>query len=91
MHTNTSHNVLCRFDPLWNSLVVAGMQEGEPFCALVTMIGVHYEDKYICTGFASQLGLPLIRDEHTANMSEADASTMLQQALKVRPQILSSA
>ena len=47
------------------------------------MIGVHFEDSYVCTGFASQLGLPLIREVHKPDMSEADAIAVMHKALKV--------
>jgi 20S proteasome alpha/beta subunit len=63
---------------------VVGLEDGESFCAMVSMIGVSFDDKYICTGFASQLGLPLIREGHSPSMSEQDAMALLTQALKVR-------
>jgi 20S proteasome subunit beta 7 len=65
---------------------VVGLEGATPFCAMVSMIGVSFDDQYICTGFASQLGLPLIREGHTATMSEKNAMKLLQQALKVRSQ-----
>ena len=42
-------------DPLWNSLVVGGLQtdkEGQvkPFLGFIGMIGTHYEDAHIATG-----------------------------------------
>ena len=47
--------VWCRMDPLWNSLVVGGLQsdkEGQlkPFLGFIGMIGTHYEDAHIATG-----------------------------------------
>ena len=73
----------CSFDPFWNSLVVAGIQAGEPFVGFVSMIGVSYSDDYITTGFASQLGLPLLREHHRPDMSEQEATDLMQKALKV--------
>ena len=45
----------CRFDPLWNSLVVCGLQpeadsSHKPFIGFVGMIGTHYEDVNVATG-----------------------------------------
>ncbi len=45
----------CRFDPLWNSLVVCGLQpeadsSQKPFIGFVGMIGTHYEDVNVATG-----------------------------------------
>lgn len=42
-------------DPLWNSLVVGGLQtdkEGQvkPFLGFIGMIGTHYEDAHVATG-----------------------------------------
>ena len=37
-------------DPLWNSLVVGGLQDGKPFLGTIGMIGVHYTDGHIATG-----------------------------------------
>ncbi len=39
-----------RMDPLWNSLVVGGVQDGKPFLGTITMLGVHYSDDHIATG-----------------------------------------
>ena len=52
------HSILCRvlynrrndFDPLWNSVIVGGWQEGKPFLGTVGMIGTHYVDDHITTG-----------------------------------------
>ena len=48
-------------DPLWNSLVVGGLQpdkEGQlkPFLGFIGMIGTHYEDAHIATGAATPGG-----------------------------------
>eukprot|EP01025_Chloroclados_australasicus_P035420 TRINITY_DN3606_c0_g1_i1.p1 TRINITY_DN3606_c0_g1~~TRINITY_DN3606_c0_g1_i1.p1 ORF type:complete len:288 (-),score=16.81 TRINITY_DN3606_c0_g1_i1:276-1139(-) len=72
-----------KFDPLWNSLIVAGVDNGKPFCAMVSMIGVHFDDQYACTGFSAHLGLPLIREKHAADMSEEAAVALMHDALKV--------
>ena len=41
----------CRFDPLWNSLVVGGLdQNGKPFLGTVGMIGTAYTDDHVATG-----------------------------------------
>ena len=87
-----AHFSECSFDPLWNSLVVAGVQpDGSPFCGMVSMIGVHYDDSCICTGFASHLALPLLRDAHSAEMSEADADKLMKDALRVGIRYLAAA
>jgi len=49
-----------RFNPLWNTLVVVGMQpeedgEKKPFIGIVTLKGVAYEPKYVATGLGAML------------------------------------
>jgi 20S proteasome alpha/beta subunit len=41
---------MCRFDPLWNSVVIGGFQDGKPFLGSVGMLGVHFTDQHIATG-----------------------------------------
>jgi 20S proteasome subunit beta 7 len=59
------------------------MQGDEPFVGMVSMIGVSYSDDYITTGFASHLGLPLMREHYKPDMSEQEATELMQTALKV--------
>lgn len=86
------YNYLCRvmynrrnkFDPLWNSLVVGGVEDdGSSFLGMVGMIGTHYSDSHVTTGFANMLARPLFREKHADDMSEADAVELMQEALRV--------
>lgn len=72
-----------KFDPLWNSLVVGGLQDGQPFLGMVGMIGTHYTDSHVTTGFASQLARPLFRERQSDDMSEEDALKLMYDALRV--------
>jgi 20S proteasome alpha/beta subunit len=47
------------------------------------MLGVHYDDRQICTGFASQLAYPMIRDRQPANLGEQDAKKLMMDSLRV--------
>lgn len=40
----------CRFDPLWNSIVVGGLVDGKPFLGTMGMLGTHYSDEHVATG-----------------------------------------
>eukprot|EP00877_Chromochloris_zofingiensis_P009749 jgi/Chrzof1/5027/Cz15g09020.t1 len=85
------YNYLCRvmynrrnkFDPLWNTLVVGGVEDGKSFLGMVGMIGTHYTDSHVATGFASMLARPLFREKHSDDMSEEAAVELLHEALKV--------
>ncbi len=68
---------MCRrtkMDPLWNSLVVGGVeQDGSSFLGMVGMVGTHYSDSHVTTGFASHLARPLFRKSQADDMSEEAA------------------
>jgi hypothetical protein len=57
----------CRFDPLWNSLVVGGYYNGQPFLGSVGMIGTNYTDQHVATGAPLASG-PLTFCRHWRSM-----------------------
>ncbi|GMH43983.1 hypothetical protein BSKO_11917 [Bryopsis sp. KO-2023] len=85
------HSILARvmynkrsdFDPLWNNILVAGMQDGEPFLGGVGMIGVHYINDHIATGFGNHLAIPLLREHHRPNLTEQEATALMKSVLQV--------
>ncbi|CAI6002639.1 unnamed protein product [Closterium sp. NIES-64] len=81
--TRVMYNRRNRFDPLWNSIVIGGLDKGEPFLGSVTMIGVHFTDDHIATGFGSHMVRPLFRNEHRNDMSEEEAVKLLEKGLRV--------
>ena len=44
-------------NPLWNTLLVAGVQAGEPFLGYVDKIGVAFTENLIATGFGAYIAL----------------------------------
>jgi 20S proteasome subunit beta 7 len=72
-----------KFDPLWNSLVVAGVDEGKAFLGMVGMIGIHYSDSHVTTGFGNQLARPLFREKQHDLMTEQEAAELMHEALRV--------
>ena len=50
-----------RFDPLWNSILVGGMQEGKPFLGCVDMIGTAWQENAIATGIGAAMAIPIIK------------------------------
>merc|ERR1712080_583679 len=55
----------CRFNPLWNDIVVAGHEEGKNYLGLVDMYGTIYEENLIGTGFGSYIAVPIMRKAMT--------------------------
>lgn len=72
-----------KFDPLWNSLVVAGFRGGKPFLGMVGMVGTCYQDTTVATGFGQHLARPLFREVDTTTLSKAEAEELMHKALKV--------
>lgn len=74
-----------KFDPLWNTLVVAGYNADKPFLGYVDKIGSAYEDDSITTGYGSYMARPLIRKalETDSNMSKVDAVKLLIDCMKI--------
>ena len=66
-----------KFDPLWNSLVLAGVkrvkklgvEKRETYLGMVTMLGVTFEDDHVATGFGNHLARPILRDEWREDLS----------------------
>jgi 20S proteasome subunit beta 7 len=84
--TRVLYNRRSKFDPLWNSLVVGGVDPadgGKPFLGAVSMLGVKYEDGHVATGFGAHLARPLFREKHSRGMSRAEAEALMKEALAV--------
>lgn len=73
-----------RFNPLWNSLVVGGLQrDGSSFLGVVDMLGASYEENYLATGFGAYMALPMMRARWVPDMEEAEARTLLEDCMRV--------
>lgn len=81
--TRVLYNRRTKFDPLWNSLVVGGIADGKPFLGSISMLGVHFTDDHVASGFGNHLARPLFREKHSPDMSEQEAIDLLCEGLKV--------
>ncbi|KAF8530116.1 proteasome endopeptidase complex beta subunit [Hysterangium stoloniferum] len=75
-----------KFDPLWNSLLVGGFQDGKSFLAYVDLLGTTYKASTIATGYGAYIALPLLRKavegrEH--EMTEEEARALINESMKV--------
>lgn len=77
------YNRRSKFDPLWNSLVVAGFQDGESFLGYVDLVGTSYTDEYVVTGMGAYLALPILRKAYRPDMTYDEAKTVMEDALRV--------
>ncbi|KAI3851113.1 hypothetical protein MKW92_042866 [Papaver armeniacum] len=81
--TRVMYNRRNKFDPLWNSLVIGGVKNGKKYLGTVSMLGVHFEDDHIATGFGNHLARPILRAEHSNDMSFEDAVKLLEKCMLV--------
>jgi len=75
-----------KMNPLWNSIVVGGVDKGERFLGTVDLYGTHFEEDILATGFGAHLAIPLLReanDAHGTEMSAEQARTVLENCMKV--------
>lgn len=78
------------FNPLWNMLLVAGMdEEGEPFLSLADLLGTTYSAPTLATGFGAHLAQPLLRrlvpedEESVKNITKEQAVEAVKECMKV--------
>lgn len=70
-------------DPLWNSLLVAGVKgESGAFLGYVDSIGTAYHADFIATGFGSHLAMPVLRTHWKPDMTEDEARQLLEISLR---------
>ncbi|KAH7670843.1 Proteasome endopeptidase complex protein [Dioscorea alata] len=72
-----------KFDPLWNSLVLGGVKNGQKYLGVVNMIGTHFEDDHVATGFGNHLARPILRAEWHADLSFEEAVKLVEKCLLV--------
>ncbi|CAI9105157.1 OLC1v1004017C1 [Oldenlandia corymbosa var. corymbosa] len=85
------HNYLVRvmynrrnkFNPLWNNLILGGVKNGQKYLGTVNMIGVHYEDNHVATGFGNHLARPILRDEWREDLSFEEGVKILEKCMRV--------
>ncbi|PON70571.1 Proteasome, subunit alpha/beta [Parasponia andersonii] len=70
--TRVMYNRRNKFTPLWNSLILAG----------VNMIGVHFEDDHVAPGFGNHFARP-IREEWRKDLSFEDGVKILEKCMRV--------
>ncbi|KMS98892.1 hypothetical protein BVRB_3g067850 [Beta vulgaris subsp. vulgaris] len=81
--TRVMYNRRNKFNPLWNSLVLGGVKNGQKYLGTVNMIGVHYQDNHVATGFGNHLAVPILRDEWREDMSFEEGVKLLEKCMRV--------
>lgn len=71
-----------KMDPLWNSIVLAGWDEG-PVLALADLYGTNFESEVIATGYGGYIGLPLLRNAYREDITVEEGRKVIIDVLKV--------
>ncbi|ORZ16433.1 nucleophile aminohydrolase [Absidia repens] len=80
------YNRRSKFNPLWNSLVVGGIDKGERFLGYVDLRGTTYQTTTIATGFGSHLAQPILRkrvEGREDEITEEEAIAILEDCMRV--------
>ncbi|KAM3514252.1 hypothetical protein MY11210_002141 [Beauveria gryllotalpidicola] len=83
------YNRRSKFDPLWNHLLVAGLDDDRrPFLAAADLLGTTYASPSLATGYGAMLAQPIMRrrvpdDEAAATLEKDEAIALVQECMKV--------
>ncbi|WAR29721.1 PSB4-like protein [Mya arenaria] len=82
--TRVMYNRRSNINPLWNTYVVAGWDNGQGFLGYVDKIGVAYQAPTIATGYGAYIAQPLLREavEKNPNMTSAQAAEIVDNCLR---------
>ena len=87
--TRVMYNRRSKFDPLWNTILVGGIQKDKPFIGCVDMIGTAWKEDIIATGLGANLAIPSMQEDldkkggKVENLSLEDAKQLLKKAIRV--------
>lgn len=75
-----------KFNPLWNTVIVAGYSDGKSFLGSVDKIGIAFEAPSVACGFGAYLAQPLLRkalEENNNSLTVEKAKKLMEDCLKV--------
>uniref|UniRef100_A0A4W3H5D7 Proteasome subunit beta n=1 Tax=Callorhinchus milii TaxID=7868 RepID=A0A4W3H5D7_CALMI len=83
--TRVMYNRRSKMNPLWNTVIIGGVNNGESFLGYVDKLGVAYEAPTLATGFGAYLAQPLLREatEANPNLTKDMARNLIERCLKV--------
>jgi len=72
-----------KMDPFYNTFLVGGIENGDTYLGFTDLLGTHFTDDYVASGFGQHLCLPLLRRLYKADMTEDEAVELINQCIKV--------
>lgn len=70
-------------NPLWNSIITAGVSKGQSFLGITDIYGSTYTDNLFATGFGMHLAIPLMRKAWRPDLTKQEAQTLLEDCMRV--------
>uniref|UniRef100_A0A1W7R9W2 Proteasome subunit beta n=1 Tax=Hadrurus spadix TaxID=141984 RepID=A0A1W7R9W2_9SCOR len=83
--TRILYNRRSKFDPLWNTFIVGGIQDGEPFLGQVDKIGTCFETPTVATGLGAYIAQPILRGlyEQKGKVSLQEAKEAIERCMTI--------
>jgi len=81
--TRVMYGQRSKMDPLWNQVVIAGVQGNEPFLGYVDMQGTAFENETVATGYGAYIAQPLLREASRSDLTQQDAVRVIKNAMRV--------
>lgn len=74
-----------KVDPLWNNVLIAGLQNETPYLGFIDKLGTAVQDKVIATGYGAYIAVPLLRDslQKNPNMNKQEAEELIVKCMEV--------
>ncbi|KAJ7084271.1 nucleophile aminohydrolase [Mycena belliarum] len=75
-----------KMDPLWNSILVGGVKDGQRFLAFVDLLGTTYSAATLATGYGAHIAQPLLRravEGRENTLTEAEARKIIEESMQV--------
>lgn len=74
-----------KVDPLWNNVLIAGIQKEIPYLGYIDKLGTAVQDKVIATGYGAHIAVPLLRDgyQKKPKMNKKDAEDLIVKCMEV--------
>lgn len=73
-------------NPLWNSLLVGGWQDGKSFLGYVDLLGTTYTASTLATGYGAYIAQPLLRkavEGRETELTEEEGIRIVEESMKV--------
>ena len=87
--TRVVYNRRSKFDPLWNTIIIGGFQDGKPFLGCVDHIGTIFKENAVATGVGAAMAIPIINrelkkyDNSTDNLNFKQAKEIMMKCLRL--------